>query len=164
MKKDDVLILRINGEVKKVAMEVAESNGISISALVNFYLSQIAKTGKIPYFTIERTKALEKEEENKQNAIELIRKIRANLSQSSVYEKIDKLYLFGSYARGEETQDSDVDLFVEFNDDASLLDHSKLHVEIEDLLDRKVDLVTSEKDDPFLELIKKDQILIYERN
>jgi len=50
--------------------------------------------------------------------------------------------VFGSLARGEEGEDSDLDLLVEFEPGRSLLDHAGLVVELEELLGCKVDIVT----------------------
>ena len=50
--------------------------------------------------------------------------------------------VFGSAARGESGPASDVDLLVEFDPDRSLLDHVALLQNLEDLLGRKVDVVT----------------------
>jgi hypothetical protein len=51
--------------------------------------------------------------------------------------------IFGSFARGEARDDSDVDVYVEFEDDKRTYDNSfALHELLEELLDRRVDLVT----------------------
>jgi uncharacterized protein len=52
------------------------------------------------------------------------------------------LRVFGSVARGEAGEDSDIDLLVEFEPGQSLLDHASLMLDLEDLLGRKVDIVT----------------------
>ena len=52
--------------------------------------------------------------------------------------------IFGSVARGEATENSDVDLLVELEQGRSLLDQAGLMVELEDLLGRKVDVVTEQ--------------------
>ena len=49
--------------------------------------------------------------------------------------------LFGSIARGEERDDSDVDILVELAAEISLLDFVRLRLELEEALKRKVDLV-----------------------
>ena len=76
-----------------------------------------------------------------------------------------KAWLFGSFARGEETPLSDVDILV-------LLDHSKpigmkyfgMWNDLEQLLDRKVDLVEEGELLPFAEdSTNRDKRLIYER-
>ena len=51
--------------------------------------------------------------------------------------------LFGSVARGEQRADSDVDLLIDLPPGASLMDVSRLGLELEDTLGRPVDLVTS---------------------
>lgn len=50
--------------------------------------------------------------------------------------------VFGSVARGEAKESSDLDLLVEFEPGRSLLDHAALVLDIEELLGRKVDIVT----------------------
>lgn len=52
--------------------------------------------------------------------------------------------LFGSMARGEECEGSDVDLLVEMEEGRSLLDLSNLLLDMEELLDRKVHVVEPE--------------------
>ncbi|WP_292408525.1 MULTISPECIES: nucleotidyltransferase family protein [unclassified Methanoculleus] len=55
---------------------------------------------------------------------------------------VRRVRIFGSVARGEETPASDLDLLVEFEPGRSLLDHIALAQDLEDLLGRKVDVVT----------------------
>ena len=55
-----------------------------------------------------------------------------------------KAWVFGSYARGEETEDSDVDILVVFdrkNHSVGLLEHVKMINSLESLLQRRIDLV-----------------------
>ena len=53
-----------------------------------------------------------------------------------------KIQLFGSVTRGEDTPDSDLDLLVDFEPGRSILDHIGLIQDLQDLLGRKVDVVT----------------------
>ena len=54
-----------------------------------------------------------------------------------------RLGVFGSFARGEARADSDVDVYVEFDDAQRTYDNFfTLHERLEALLDRRVDLVT----------------------
>ncbi|MDP3043198.1 MAG: nucleotidyltransferase family protein [bacterium] len=70
--------------------------------------------------------------------------------------------VFGSFARGEEKKRSDIDILVELQKDKSLLDLIHLKNELEDLLKRKVDLLTYGGVNPRLEkYIYKDEIKIY---
>lgn len=50
--------------------------------------------------------------------------------------------IFGSVARDEATEESDVDFLVELEPDRSLLDHAALMVDLEELLGRRVDVAT----------------------
>lgn len=50
--------------------------------------------------------------------------------------------LFGSYVRGEEGDSSDIDILVEFPKGKSLFDFIGLELKLEDVLRKKVDLVT----------------------
>lgn len=76
-----------------------------------------------------------------QNTIQSIKTIaRPILRQSGVARS----YLFGSYARGEATGASDIDLLVEFaEDDKSLFDLIRLKHQLEDTLGVTVDINTS---------------------
>jgi uncharacterized protein len=56
--------------------------------------------------------------------------------------KVSRAGIFGSYARGEQTKNSDVDILVEINlPQFSLFDFVGLKLQLEDLLNKKVDLV-----------------------
>ena len=55
---------------------------------------------------------------------------------------IGSLRLFGSMARGEATSVSDIDLLVDFSAAPTFSDYMKLRIFLEDLLGKKVDLVT----------------------
>ena len=50
--------------------------------------------------------------------------------------------VFGSYARGEQNPESDLDIVVEFEEDLSLLDIIGLEQELSEELGIKVDLIT----------------------
>ena len=66
----------------------------------------------------------------------------------SLKDKINKRYkaelkgIFGSYTRGEAKGDSDIDILVEFQKGATLLDLAGLGNFIEEKLQRKVDVVS----------------------
>ena len=55
---------------------------------------------------------------------------------------VERIGIFGSFVRGEERTDSDVDVLVEFREDEKTFDHyMDLKFYLEDLFGRKVDLV-----------------------
>ena len=55
---------------------------------------------------------------------------------------VKRAALFGSIVRGERTKKSDIDLLIEFKGERSLLDLAGLKLELQDLLKRKVDVIT----------------------
>ena len=54
---------------------------------------------------------------------------------------IKRAGMFGSFARGEATPESDVDILVELDAEASLLDFIGVKLDLEDVLGRRVDIV-----------------------
>ena len=74
---------------------------------------------------------------------------------------IKKISVFGSYARGEATSESDLDLIVVFPKGTSLLDHIGIENEISEELNMKVDMLTEKSISPYLiEKIKKESIVL----
>lgn len=55
---------------------------------------------------------------------------------------VESLRLFGSVARGEASPGSDVDLLVSFRKTPTFSGYMRLRIFLEDLLGRKVDLIT----------------------
>jgi predicted nucleotidyltransferase len=71
--------------------------------------------------------------------------------------------LFGSLARGDCRDDSDIDLLVEFSRPQSLLEVVALERQLSEALERKVDLVTRKALSPYLaKRIEKELQTIYE--
>ena len=75
-----------------------------------------------------------------------------------------KAGIFGSYVRGEQEANSDVDILVELESQLSLLDVSNIHLQLEKALNKKVDLVEYETIRSELkDFILNEEILIYEK-
>ncbi len=82
-------------------------------------------------------------------------------------EPIEKAWIFGSYARGEETPESDVDILVRYtkNTCLGLFGISALIEKLENLLGKKVDLVDEESLYPRVaKMVNAEKIQVYERN
>ena len=76
---------------------------------------------------------------------------------------VAKLGVFGSMARGEANNQSDIDLMVEFSKPKSLLALVSLERKMSAALGRKVDLLTEAAISPYLrDTIKRDLRVIYE--
>lgn len=75
---------------------------------------------------------------NKDMILLLINKNRLKIKKYGV----KKIYLFGSYARDEQTDSSDIDFIVEFSEKRGLFnDYMGLSFFLEDLFNKKVDLI-----------------------
>ena len=69
--------------------------------------------------------------------------------------EVKRASLFGSIVREEMTDESDIDILVEFRGTKSLLDLARLKIELEEVLECKVDILTYKSLHPLL----KNQIL-----
>lgn len=78
---------------------------------------------------------------------------------------VREAYLFGSFARGEQTPDSDIDLRLVCGDTMTFGALYELSLELEKELGRKVDIVTNPPDHmrpAFRKSIEQDEVRIYE--
>ncbi len=76
---------------------------------------------------------------------------------------IKRIYLFGSYAKGEATEESDIDLLIEKGKPMSLLKLSGMRQQVQEELNLSVDLVTTAGiEDIFRKEIEGTEILLYE--
>lgn len=81
-------------------------------------------------------------------------------------QPIIRAWLFGSYSRGEETADNDIDILVDFDKSKpiSLLKVCGMITDLEDILGKKVDMVENGRLKDFaVTSANSDKILIYER-
>ena len=77
--------------------------------------------------------------------------------------QVASLKVFGSVARGEEREDSDIDILVQFVRPVSLLTLVRLERELSALFGRKVDLVTEHGISPYIrDTVLSDARGIYE--
>jgi hypothetical protein len=77
-----------------------------------------------------------------------------------------KAWLFGSFARGEDTSESDVDiLFVpDMSQKFSLFTLGGMYMDLKEMLGREIDLIPEDSLLPFArETANRDKVLIYER-
>ena len=92
----------------------------------------------------------------------MIPKIQAYLAT----QPVERAYLFGSCARGEETNDSDIDLLVNYTvgNTLSLMDIGGMINDLSKSLKRPVDLIEEDYLMPFAQAsANRDKIKIYER-
>lgn len=71
--------------------------------------------------------------------------------------------IFGSFVRGEQKEDSDIDILVEFNNDQkTLMDLVSLELELGDLIGRRADVLTYDSLHPQIEKnVLKEQVVLF---
>lgn len=75
---------------------------------------------------------------------------------------IVSLSLFGSYARNEQNDESDLDFFIVTNDKMGLFEYVEFYQELEKAFGCHVDVVSSGiEDKDFLSIIEKDKRVLY---
>jgi len=85
--------------------------------------------------------------QNKEGVLALIEEQQSRIKAMGV----KRLGLFGSFARGEQNAESDIDVLVEFEQDKKTFDNfMQLSFYLEDLLQRRVELVTPESISPYI--------------
>lgn len=94
-----------------------------------------------------------------------IRNLSPQIQQIARRHNISRLFVFGSVARGESTEHSDVDFLVEIQENASLFDVAGFSYEIEKLLGLSVDVVPASllpmvADQSFVNKIKEEAVLL----
>ena len=75
--------------------------------------------------------------------------------------KAEKLWVFGSCARKEETPESDIDFLVKFGEGSSLLSHVHMINSLSAFFGRKVDVVSDRGLSPYIgKYIRKEAVAI----
>ncbi len=92
-------------------------------------------------------------------------KYREVISDYFQNKPVLKAYLFGSYVRGEENEQSDIDILIELDYSQSIgLAFVEMQLDLQDMLSRKVDLVSERGLSKFIKpFIEKEKELIYAR-
>lgn len=92
---------------------------------------------------------------------ETINKIRKFFKDKPVI----KAYLFGSYARNQQDEKSDIDILVELDYSKKVgIEFIEMQLDLEKLLNNKVDLISAGGLSKYIKpYIERDKVLIYER-
>lgn len=91
-----------------------------------------------------------------------IDEIRFIVAPIAAAHDVGRIYLFGSYARGDATAGSDIDLRVDKGGLKGLFALGALYADLEDGLGKRLDLLTTGSlDQKFLQNIAKEEVLIY---
>jgi len=88
-------------------------------------------------------------------SVNIAERIRDHISELRDTYSVSKLGIFGSFARGEANEASDIDILVEFSDYVDIFHFIRLQHHLTEILGRRVDLVTPDALKPII----KDQVL-----
>ena len=101
---------------------------------------------------------------NMSNKIYTIDEIRKIIFPIAIRYGVERMFLFGSYARGEATPQSDLDFRLDKGAIKGLVSLGGLYSELSAGFEKELDLLTTGSlDDKFLKAIADEEILVYER-
>ena len=164
MEKDTNIIIRVNSQLKANVAEIAKQYSVSLSELLTACLVEFDSRKFVP-LNIRRHLPNKFAKQN-EVTLALIKRCLEDVLEKQAHGSVKKVYLFGSFARGEQTAKSDIDLRFEIDDSYSLIDHGNIRLDLMESLHRDVDIITADYDhldDFFAKNIKKDEICIYDR-
>lgn len=96
------------------------------------------------------------------NKIYSIDEIKSAVAPLAKQYGVERVYLFGSYARGQANETSDLDFRIDRGALRGLFALGGLYADLEEVFDKKLDLLTTNSlDQNFLHRIAKEEILIY---
>ena len=165
MNKDTNIIFRVNSELKDDFAAIAKDRNVSISELLTACMKDVTFRGKVPLYVNKYLPPVYRKD-NKLTIAKIKQIVCEVVEKSEKQELISKIYLYGSYSRGEETEESDIDLRMEADDKLTLIDVDKIRENVVLMTGKDVDLSVAGPEDldvAFYQKIKKDEICIYER-
>ena len=100
-----------------------------------------------------------------QNNIYTVKDLKSVVAPIAEKHGVERVFLFGSYARGNPSMDSDIDLRIDKGKLKGMFALGALYSELASRLNKPLDLLTTGSlDDAFLQSIKNEEVLLYERS
>ncbi len=157
-----VLSVRMDGETKEAFAAFCEKVGMSVSTAVNLFARKTIREQRIPFVV-----SLQSAELQQNSPLALREIVQAVKDSACLFPAINKVVLFGSYARGEANASSDIDLRILYDEQArfSAMNLAAFAHEVEAATGKSVDVISRRNiDNAELEAaIKEDGVTIYER-
>jgi predicted nucleotidyltransferase len=102
------------------------------------------------------------------NMVYSIDEIKKRITPVAEKYKLPAVYLFGSYARGEANDKSDIDIMIDRTGTAvtGLFEWSAVFLDLKDTLEKEIDMITTSglkysRDDEFRENVNTEKVRIY---
>ena len=159
MNKDTLINLRVTKNLKDDFQTIVEYEGFTMSEVLEASMKDIVKREMIP---INIRSRIEKKRQCP-ITIPFIKKCLDEILNNKKDDRILSVSLFGSYSKGTATSNSDVDLYLEVEEGFNLFDYAELQNSLETALGKKVDLVTKNDDEFFMNHIRREKIQLYEK-
>ena len=157
MNKDTLINIRVNKDLKDAFQSIIEKEGYTMSDIIESSMRDVVRRGFVPMFLKTKMPRYLKKD------IVSIVDIKKALDEIAAKSKIRNVSLIGSYSKGTATNRSDVDLFIETDDGFTLFDLADFQSKMESKLGKKVDVITNDTDEYFMNHIQKEKIQLYER-
>ena len=158
MNKNTLINLRLNQDLKEQFQEIVASEGYTMSEVIEASMKDVISRGKIPLYIRSHLRY----QPNNILSIVFIKKCIDEV-MSEKGDKVLSVSLFGSYSKGTATSKSDVDLFLEVDDDFGLFDLTELQIKLEKMFGKKTDLILPSENEQLMNQIQREKIQLYER-
>ncbi len=155
-----VLSVRVDADIKDSFSELCEELGMTASVAVNMFVRQMLREGSLPFVPSLATRGRMGAVLDRKTIVDSVAAAAARRSG------IKSVVLFGSYARGEATPQSDIDLRVQIAEDerVGLLAISSFADEIRETTGKQVDVLTADNlRDDIAKAIEAEGVTVYER-
>ena len=155
-----ILSVRVESQVKQSFVGLCEELGLTASTAVNLFMRQMLRERALPFRPSLGCEVACGPIDEVDKLAQAVRGIAAD------YPQIQSVTLFGSLARREAREDSDIDLRVLYDEDSDfgLLGLASFSAAVQEAGGRPVDIVSAGKlSDALAHAIERDGVVLYER-
>jgi addiction module RelB/DinJ family antitoxin len=134
--------IRLDKEIKKGAEVLFSELGMNMTSAINVFLRRCLMENKIPFeIGLRRPGTIMVPAAREMTFKEL----RDTVAPIAAKHGVNRMYLFGSRARGDDTQNSDFDFCIDVPKNFDLMDMGGLLYDLKDALKANVDLVCEDE-------------------
>lgn len=160
-----VLSVRMDEKTKKDFASFCDQVGMSVSTAINVFMRQTLREGRIPFTVSVVTAAVD--EPLGARVLDRSAIVAAVEDAVRPFPAIEKVVLFGSYARGEARPDSDIDLRIVRDSRVpfSMMNLAAFSEAVRERTGKQVDVLSKRHIDnaELAEAIKREGVIVYER-